>query len=315
MSASPQSLSLFDDIPARWVYKSNALIKARYDWTTNVHRVVMILVSQLDREQVEFGYQRVYASEVRSLAGISTHNIYAVMADVAKGLLDLKIEVRRSKNSYSGFNLFSDAHYEEGEGHLKARFNPNMREFLFELKERYTKYQLRQAMQLASPYSIRFYEMCAMMEGIGWITIPLRELRDMFKLTDKYKRWRDLRRYVIDSARDELKEKSDLYFTYTDERQGRSVVAIKLKIHRKSAERKGELAPPLEVIQEDERDAFEVWFDALSADEQEAFDAEVRRRVQAQYGDVSDRLEVFYVGTIRRQLWQNGEMVGRKAGC
>lgn len=300
----------------RWVYKSNALIRSRYDWTTNVHRVVAVLISQLEYGQERFGHQRLYASELQAMTGSRSHSLYADMADLAEALVSLKVEVRQSQHSYSGYNVFSDVHYVEGEGHLRARFNPNMRDFLLELKQRYTRYQLEQVMQLSSPYAIRFYEICAMMEGIGWITLPVDELRRMFKLEDKYKRYRDLRRFVIDTAAGELAAHCDLHFTYTEERRGRRVTAIKLRIHRRREVGEGDASRPVARRPaggggEDERDAFEVWYDGLAAEEAAAFDERVEERVRAAHGDGVDAvMRLMYRGQMQRALWQEVHLQG-----
>jgi hypothetical protein len=291
--ASTETLAL-DERP-RWVYKSNAIIRARFDWTAMVHRVVMMLISQLEREQTLFDHQYVYVQDLVRLTGRKGGNLYVEAAEVASTLLDQKLEIRRDDGSYSGYNLFSDAHYLAGQGCIAARFNPHMRDFLLQLKEQYTKYLLQQAMVLSSPYSIRFYEIIKMMEGIGWCDLSVDEIRLMFKLEDKYERWRDLKRYVIDAAQGELREKCDLYFSYTELRRGRTPIGIKLKIHRKQGEaqrtsrapakrktRREASPPPPPAWQsglfEERQDPFEAWLSDLDATEHQRVQEEAVAR-------------------------------------
>lgn len=290
-------------ISDRWVFKSNRFLKAGLDWTTQMHRVVLMLISQIDRTQEDFGVQRVHISEIEEASGIENPNLYSEGPSIAQALLSQRVEVHTKPEDYDAYNLLSACRYVSGKGYIEARFNPDMREFLLGLKERYTKYLLQQVMQLSSPYSMRIYEILAMYRGIGWVDITVEELRRMFKLEDKYQRWRDLRRYVIESAQDELKEKCDLYFTFAEIRQGRRVTAVKFKIHQRDEQ---QAAPPQvrRLQSTDDRDAFEVWYDALPVDEQAAFDGQVKAHMQGQPEDLRLWEREMMVEQTRRELWR-----------
>lgn len=107
--------------------------------------------------------------------------------------------------------------------------------FFVELTQRFTEYSLVVAMSLKSKWSQRFYEICCQWKNAGGRTMDIKEIRHIFQLEDKYKEYAALKKRVIDVAKKELKElyqkgESDVYFEYSELKNGRSVEAIRLKV-------------------------------------------------------------------------------------
>ena len=264
------------------VVKSNELVKARYDWTVPMHRIIMMLVAQIRLDDEDFTTQRISVRELAKLSESSAKSVYETAQEAAERLLDQKIEVRKDNGEYHGYNLMSDTHYEPGKGYIEARFNPNMKPLLLQLKQRFTQYMLKQTMPLSSPYSIRFYELIKMRKGQGYMDISIDDLRSMFRLENKYSRFRDLRRYVIDKARNELKEKCDLYFDYKIKRSGRSPVGLKLQIKKKK-----EARPKRKKMQpaKEKDDSFESFFRGLGKEKQNDWRKQAKKQLSSVYSD------------------------------
>ena len=217
------------------VVKSNDLVRAKIDWTTVEHRVTLKLVSQLRKDDKEFSYQTVRIKDVIQLSGSKSNDLYSRAEEICEKLLGQKIRVRERTPSgnrkYKGYNLMSACEYVEGSGRIRAKFNPDMRPFLLELKRRFTMYRLQFVMQLSTPYAIRFYEIIKMREDLRFVRIPIEELREILCVENKYERFTDLKKYVIEPARKEIKDKCDVYFTYRVEREGRTPKRVNLMIH------------------------------------------------------------------------------------
>jgi len=60
--------------------------------------------------------------------------------------------------------------------------------------------------------------------------MSIEEIRELLGCEDSYSRFSDFRRLVIDKAQEELKEKADIYFTYTVDRDGQTPVRINIMI-------------------------------------------------------------------------------------
>lgn len=72
---------------------------------------------------------------------------------------------------------------------------------------------------------MRFYELLSGQKSP--LTYTIDTLKEMFQISDKYKRAPDFVKYVIDQAKKELDEKSPYSFEYSIIKQGRQFHAIK----------------------------------------------------------------------------------------
>lgn len=217
------------------VVKSNDFVKAKLDWTTVEHRITLTMISQLRKEDAEFDYQRIRLRDVIELSGTKSQDLYSRGEEICDKLLDQKIKIREEtedgQKEYRGYNLMSACKYVEGSGVIRAKFNPDMRPFLLELKRRFTMYRLQFVMRLSTPYAIRLYELIKMRQDLRFVKISIQDLRKTLSVEHKYERFTDLKKHILEPARKEIKEKCDVYFTYRVERDGRSPVSINFMIH------------------------------------------------------------------------------------
>ena len=120
-------------------------------------------------------------------------------------------------------------------GAIEFQISKMILPFFVELTQRFTEYSLVVAMSLKSKWSQRFYEICCQWKNAGGRNMDVQEIRHLFQLEDKYQKYAALKSRVIDVAKKELKElyskgESDVYFEYSELKNGRSVEAIRLKI-------------------------------------------------------------------------------------
>lgn len=219
-----------------WIVKSNDLVNARYDWTALQQRLVLLMIAQLDPSDEDFGIQRIDTADLVDRSGLSSNAYYERAAEAAEVLLDQKIYVRTEAGRWRGYNLLSFV--EPHPGHIRARFNPDMRPFLLQLKRRFTRYMLGHVLRFQSPYSVRIYEMAMQFQDIGHRTIPLDDLREVLDVVEKYPRFYDFRRRVLDQAVREIARYTDHVVTYDVLKKGRVPNAVRLNIRpRADAER------------------------------------------------------------------------------
>jgi plasmid replication initiation protein len=111
--------------------------------------------------------------------------------------------------------------------------------FIVELAGSYTPYSLNVAMSLKSKWSQRMYELCQKWHGSDGFRIRVDDLRVSFGLEKKYKMYASLNEYVLQVAKRELKalydiNQSDVYFEFSEERNGRTVETLRFKLFRKN---------------------------------------------------------------------------------
>jgi len=225
------------DAPRR-VVKHNDLIQARSNLSKIEHRVIAMLIAQLDRSDESFDLQRIHIRDIIEKSGSSSQDLYSRGKEICQRLLNQQIHIQTRENGsrvYEGYNALDKIRYVEGDGYIEARFNDSMKPFLLELKRRFTIYQLEAFMQLASRYSMRIYELLKMREDLRWLRMPIQRLRELLSCEDKYERFGDFRRRVIERAQSEINETTDIAFTYKVEREGQSPKRINFMIEPKTS--------------------------------------------------------------------------------
>lgn len=304
------------DPAERWVVKANTFINARYSWDQVTNRLLLLATEGVARDDREFRPVRVSIAEYAEVLGSTAKNTYERAREIADALLGIKIELPL-EDGFIEVNVLSMARYHEGRGYLTVKFNDDMRPLLLQLRERFTRYRLRSVFGLRAFSAFRIYELCKQHQGLGARTIDLDKLRRLLRLEEVYPRYRDFRRRVLEQARQEINDKSDLRIGFEEIRVGRSVQAIRFRIRSVAPARMARPPAPqghLFAGQAEERDAFELWFDELAPDVQRTLrlraaeslpeSDRTRYRLGLDERRVSPTLET-YVLTTLRAMWRD----------
>lgn len=209
------------------VKKSNYLNQASYKLSVIEQKVIALLAAQIKDDDVGFQPYSLDIKEFQTLVGNKSMN-YAYIEEVANTLQnrELHIQFTNSQGAVEHLNTrwLSSSRYIEGTGVVELRFDPNLKPFLLQLKNRFTMYRLENIIQLSSQFSIRLYELLKQYENIGNRTFTLAEIREFIGIDDtQYRLYADFKRRVILAAQKELKEKSDVFFEFEEVKVGRSV--------------------------------------------------------------------------------------------
>lgn len=112
-------------------------------------------------------------------------------------------------------------------------FHENMIPYISQLKQQFTKLNLTDVMGFGSFYSYRIYLMMMQFKETEFCKIHLDDLRNALDLKDKYPLAADLKRWVIDTAVDEINEKSPYSVKYELIKTGRKFTHLELKFKSK----------------------------------------------------------------------------------
>ena len=121
--------------------------------------------------------------------------------------------------------------YSDKAGFIKIYFNPEIEDYLHNLKNNFTSYYIEQICKFKRFYSVRFYELSIMnlnksKRNEASFRISIEDLRDIFELKDKYSRFCDLKAGVIDPSINEINTLSDITIRVKISRAGRKPDAI-----------------------------------------------------------------------------------------
>ncbi len=195
------------------VVKSNSLVRACYKLSLDEQRLILACVAQLDsRRPTKKERVRVYASDYAELFGIDPTSVYKQLKGAINHLYERSI-VKIEGELTTKMRWVYVADYHKGEGYVSMGFSPEIEPYLTLLGKKFTKYKLKQAAGLKSPYAVRLLELF-MSYSDGWCEIKVDDLRQMLMLEGLYCRFCDLKRRILEPARKELKLQSGLNVTY-----------------------------------------------------------------------------------------------------
>ena len=226
------------------VKKSNALVNASYRLTTVEQRLVLLAIVQSKGKAIEGLEFEIRAEDYAKQYGVSTNTAYEALKEATAELFDRSFSYQTiTKSGQMGevkSRWIADRTYINGEGVVKITFAPKVLPLVAELEKAFTYYELEQISELKSQYAIRIYEMLMSWRTKGEMpTISITELRKRLDLGIKYNAVKDLKKYVIDLAIEQINENTDIIVTYEQHKRGRTVsgFTFTFKFKKNSPER------------------------------------------------------------------------------
>jgi hypothetical protein len=127
--------------------------------------------------------------------------------------------------------LFIRIDTETNTSEISFELNPNLKPLIIDLSLGYTSYYIENILRLDSSYSTRIYQLLKQYESIGFRTISIIDLKYFLSISkDKYKKYNDFKKKVIIPTQKEIKQKTDIYFTFKEIKTGRKITSIKFII-------------------------------------------------------------------------------------
>ncbi|MWN89244.1 RepB family plasmid replication initiator protein [Gilliamella sp. Pra-s65] len=196
------------------VYKSNDLVNASYNLTLAEQRIILFAISKLNPASDNNKTVVIKASEfAKQFKKIDKNSIYKAIKDGLDDLYNKSIILKNEQKKIT-FRWLQAKAYVDNEATAELVFSDQIIPYLFDLKNKFTKYKLSNISTFKSVYSIRLYELLVQYKVIKARNIEVKELREMLLLGNKYTRPFDLKKRVIEKAVKELNEKSDLNISY-----------------------------------------------------------------------------------------------------
>jgi len=221
-----REINLSNDIQ---VTKANTIIEARYKLTLMEQKLILIMASMIQPEDIDFRFYKVSIKDMAkflSMGSVKRGDIYHDIRRVIDGLNSGKKLSIPTEKGILDIYWVASAEYNFEEGTVEFEFSQKLKPYLLQLKKAFTTYKLKNVIQLKSSYSIRVYELLKQYERLGKRKIEIEKLKEILGVGKKYKLYGDLKRKVLEVAREELPKKSDIAFDYREIKTGRKVSAI-----------------------------------------------------------------------------------------
>ncbi|MFC4537379.1 replication initiation protein, partial [Chromohalobacter sarecensis] len=239
------------------VYKANALVEASYRLSLYEQRIILACISQVRRDE-PLTDQKLYtisAQQIAEMTGTQLGTAYQNLKAASERLFDRRVTLHEAPNGQENTRIrltrwVQTIEYRDKEGAVDLRFGTDMVPYLSQLTEQFTRYALADVAKMSSVHAIRLYELLAQWRGTGKREVSLEWLREALYLEDRYTNIRDLKRWVIKPAIEQINEHSPLWVEWDQRKTGRRVSHLAFtfgeksqKASQKPRNRKGSRSP------------------------------------------------------------------------
>ena len=237
------------------ITKSNAIVNASYRFSLNELRILLYGLSHIDPRADEFPmFHRVRVKDLADFYDIGEKDRGSFYDDIKEALI--------TKFWNREFSYYDEARGEvvkrtflievahgRKDGTLAYEYNPKIKKELQKLSKRFTSYFLSNVANMKSAYAVRIYEIAVMCLNASkkpktTFSRTVEDLKHVLGISDKYKHFFNMKRYVLEIAKRDINRHSDIRMTYKVIKLGRSPHEIEFTVSRKPKLNQAPLALP-----------------------------------------------------------------------
>lgn len=216
------------------VTKHNNLIETSYRLGAREQFFLLYLIANLSQRDQELPTYRLPFSNILKLMNFDGRRRIANVKDLEKMMDNLNTAPIKFVDGDEDVKIawITELRYNRKTKDVAFTLNPNLKEYLLNLKGFFTNYDLLNVVNLSS-HSIRLYELLKRHEYRREKTIIFKVdfLKSLLGIEDKYPEFYEFKRWVLQSAQEELENYTDLRFLYSEyEKNGKRVVGLRFEI-------------------------------------------------------------------------------------
>ena len=202
------------------IVKDNKLIEAKYSLSTLQQKVLLQAIAKIEPTDTKHIYQFSIMDFAESVYLKGSKTIYNQMATICDQLTDLrKFYIKKEDGGIAYINWVASAEYIPKEAVVEVEFSQKLMPYLIELKEQFTTYYL-------AKLGRRKIELENLRQLVG--TTEIDQNGEIIK--EDYPLYANFKSRVILPAQKELRQKTDICFTFKEQKQGRKVISIEFEI-------------------------------------------------------------------------------------
>ena len=215
------------------VVTSNSFITAcgLEDLSLKGRKLLYLAISQCKKTDTEFFEYSISVKSFADMMDIDASNIYVEMDATTDELMRTFIKYRDGK-SVRKYSLFSLCQYNDAT--IRFKLNPDMTEFLLELKGNFSQPLLAEFVRMRSPYSMAIWHLMQRemksqkpyADHIIEFDLSLDELREVTGTDKKLEKISNFKNRVLDKALREIDENCNVVIEYDNVKMGRKVIGF-----------------------------------------------------------------------------------------
>ena len=216
------------------IMQHNMITSGRYDFTACQLDILFLLLASFEKDDPADKKYDLYVRDIEAITGRQWQYNQLQEATENMGIRMFSIET----SSYlEQMWLFNGFRYMKGKGYFTASISSDARRYLFDLKNNFTRIQLNAVLSCSSKYAKRLYALACQWRTVGKIEMPIDKLKEMLYLIDpegkekeQFRQLGQFREKVLDIAKRQINEHTDVRFDYELKKCGRSFETIILYI-------------------------------------------------------------------------------------
>lgn len=218
------------DKDSKLIYQHNVITSGRYDYSATMMDILFMVLSSLEVGKLEYN---IHVNDIETITGRKWNLKQLREATESIGSRMFEIE---TKESLDQIWLFSRVKYMLGTGSFTIKLNEDATPYFFELKNNFTAMQLKSVLNCSSKYAKRLYGIACQWRSVGSKRFEIEELKKMLGLIDKkgneqFERVNDFKKYVLDIAKQQINENTDIEIDFELKKRGRSFHWVTLHIN------------------------------------------------------------------------------------
>ncbi|MBQ9199844.1 MAG: replication initiation protein [Lachnospiraceae bacterium] len=182
------------------------------------YKIFCVYLSRINARDENTRSVEITIEDFQSVLGVNNISITAIRAVVERlSKRQIHIPEKNCFDQYKTYNVFSVCKIVKITGRwiLQLDVDGDILPLIFDFKEQYVTYRLKNVIGLKSTTQMRMYEILKQYEKIGERELEISDLKKLLGISEKkYTRWDNLKKYVIDSCKEVLEKNTDLRFDY-----------------------------------------------------------------------------------------------------
>ena len=214
------------------IKQHNTITSGRYDYSACQLDVIFMLLAKLEEtDPIEKEYH-ISVKDIELITGRKWN--YQQLKEATEDMFRV-FEIEEAEKM-TQITLFSEVTYMIGTGSFYILMHPKARPYFFDLKNNYSLLELKSVLSCSSKHAKRLYGLACQWRAAGGHTYDIGELKEILGLKDpkgkepeQYKQIGQFKDYVLDIAKRQINEFTDIEFDYElIKSRGRSFNKIKL---------------------------------------------------------------------------------------
>ena len=217
------------------IYQHNVITSGRYDYSACMLDILFMVLSCLEQDKLEYV---IHSSDIETITGRKWNlkQLRESTESIGSRMFEIEWEDENKRKRIRQMWLFEYVEYVEGSGAFKIKINETSKPYFFELKNNFTSLQLKSVLDCSSKYAKRLYAIACQWRSVGTKRFEIKELKQMLGLIDKKgnEQFTEITAFklkVLDIARKQISENTDIELDYELKKKGRSFYWVTLHIN------------------------------------------------------------------------------------